>query len=88
MIAMVEIIGAVSIFTALGFLVIFIKETVFEKNNEQGLGFHQTNNSESFINMDMDNLTVDGSTNDNPEKIREKKRRLESFKLRNKFYHS
>lgn len=88
MISIVELIGGVSILTALGFLMTLVKENVVDQTKESNLEFQNTDNCESFINMDMDALTNDGTVKKNSEDKREKRQRLESFKLRNKFYHS
>ena len=89
MISIAELLGAISIFTAMGFLLIFIKENAFDKTTKSELNFQNTNTSasEPFIDIDMDSLAQDVNNKDNPEHMKEKKRRLESFKLRNKFYH-
>ncbi|UWX54436.1 hypothetical protein NYZ99_16150 [Maribacter litopenaei] len=87
MISIVELIGGVSILMASGFLLIFIKESVFDQTTEPELEFQNTDSSESFINIDIDSLADDGTTKNDTEQVKEKRRRLESFKLRNKFYH-
>lgn len=87
MISIVELIGGVSILMASGFLLIFIKESVFDQTTEPELEFQNTDSSESFINIDIDSLADDGTTKNDTEQVKEKRRRLESFKIRNKFYH-
>lgn len=87
MISIVELIGGVSILMASGFLLIFIKESVFDQTTEPELEFQNTDSSESFINIDIDALADDGTTKNDTEQVKEKRRRLESFKIRNKFYH-
>lgn len=88
MIAIVEVIGAVSILTAVGILAIYIKESFLGRRAKPELEFQRHGNPESFINMDMDNLVATGCPSSNPEEKREKRRRLESFRTRNKFYYS
>ena len=87
MISVAELLGAISIFTAMGFLLIFLKENAFDKTTKSELKFQNPNTSESFIDIDMDSLNYDGTNKNNPERMSEKKRHLESFNLRNKFYH-
>ncbi|KAA2219843.1 MULTISPECIES: hypothetical protein [Maribacter] len=88
MTAIVEIIGAISILTAVGFLIIYVKESFIDQPNKSELNLQKTGNNESFINMNVDSLINDISTETNPEVKREKRKRLESFRLRNKFYYS
>lgn len=87
MISIAELIGAISILLASGFLLILIKESVFDQTSEPELEFQNNDRSESFINIDMDSLTDEGTIKNDTEQAKEKRRKLESFKLRNKFYH-
>jgi hypothetical protein len=88
MIAIVEVIGAVSILTAIGILTIYSKESFLGRSEKPKLEFQKHDNPESFINMDIENLVDNGETGPNPEETREKRRGLESFQSRNKFYYS
>lgn len=86
MISMVELIGGVSILMALGILLIFVKDSVFDDATTSKLEFQNADHSDSFINIDTELLANDETSELNPELVKEKKQRLESFRLRNKFY--
>ncbi len=87
MLSIVELIGGVSVLMASGFILIFIKETVLHQTNDSSskLELKSSQNKESFIQIDMD-LITDGSVQKDSERIKEKRKKLEAFRLRNKFY--
>ena len=87
MLSIVELIAGVSILLASGFILIFIKETVLHQTNDSSskLELESSKNKKSFIPINMD-LITEGDVKKDAEKGREKRKKLEAFRLRNQFY--
>lgn len=85
MISIVELIGGISILLASGFLLIFVKESVFDQTSNAKIEYSSSPKEESFITIDMDSLSVGKNTSSSKEAM-ERKKRIEAFRHRNKFY--
>lgn len=87
MLSIIELIGGVSIIMALGFILIYIKETVLNQTNNSSskLELENSGNSESFIDINIDLFTEQRVEKDSEQVLKDRKK-IEVFRLRNRFY--
>lgn len=83
MVSIIELIAGVSIVIALGFMVIYFKDFVDRKSEDEAYQPEE----EAFCDIDLEFLMQNTAKNTGKDKdIDELKRKIQGFKQRNRFY--
>jgi hypothetical protein len=75
------LVAGISIVSAIAYMVIYFKDNLTSTTGDE----KNTENPEAFCDIDMNQLLM-GTKNSDVEDIKELQRKIQNFKLRNRFY--